>query len=68
MVTDIRHNNIPPGWFVEKNGSIVHISERMLRKIRGKLAATVDISPQDKDRLFAKFRELRSLCPKSTTG
>jgi hypothetical protein len=62
MVTDIKLNGVPPGQFKRREGGLGRITKRMLRKIRGKIAAIVDISPQDKDALFTKFKELRSLC------
>jgi RNA-directed DNA polymerase len=62
MVTDIKFNDVPPGQFKRREGGLGRISKRMLRKIRGKIAAIVDISPQDKENLFRKFQELRSLC------
>ncbi len=68
MVTDIKHNGVPPGQFIHKDGRLDTINKRMLRKIQGKLAALVDVSRQDKASLFSKFRELRSLCPKNSTG
>lgn len=62
MVVDIKFNGVPPGQFERKDGRHSKISQRMIRRVRGKIAAIVDISPQDKDSLFSKLRELQSLC------
>lgn len=66
MVTDIKRNKVPLGKYVKKDGTLSRISQKMLRQIRGKIAAIVDISPQDKSGLFSKFVELRNLCPKES--
>jgi RNA-directed DNA polymerase len=62
MVVDIKHNNVPRGRYRNRRGKVSRISSRMLRRIRGKIAAISDISPQDKEKLFSKFNELRNLC------
>lgn len=62
MVTDIKLNGVPPGQFKLEDGRLGRISKRMIRRVRGKIAAIVDISPQDKDNLFSKLRELIALC------
>jgi RNA-directed DNA polymerase len=62
MVADIKYNGVPNRKFKREDGTLGNLSGRMLRRIRGKIAAIVDISPQDKEKLFAKFKELQSLC------
>ena len=62
MVTDIKHNCVVAGYYRRKDKVIAPISKRMLRKIQGKIAAIVDISPQDKNSLFSKFKELQAIC------
>ena len=62
MVTDIKLNGVPPGQFKREDGRLSRINKRMIRRVRGKIAAIVDISPQDKDNLFSKLRELITLC------
>ena len=67
MTVDIEHNNVPRGKFKREDGSLGHVSRKMLRRIRGKIAAIVDISPQDRGSLFAKFKELEALCASGGT-
>jgi len=62
MIMDMKHGRVPPGRFRRRNGRVSHIKPKMLRRIGGKIAAIVDISPQDKERLFSKFAELKELC------
>lgn len=62
MIVDIKHNAIEPGKFIDKTGDVRPISEKMFRRIRGKISAIADISPQDKESLFSKFKDLKNLC------
>jgi RNA-directed DNA polymerase len=62
MVVDIKSNGVQRGHFVREDKTVGRISGRMLRRIRGKIAAIVDISPQDRENLFSKFTELQKLC------
>ena len=63
MISDIENNVVPHGRFKHESGEVRNISKRMIKRIQGKIAAIVAISPQLKPYFFggkdAKGKEWR---------